>query len=88
MNKINAKIVKETEKAILLKAFASYKNKGFEIEIWLPKTHVNKVADEFFELTDWAIKTKKIEIAEKFNGIAKRVKFASDYDSKLKPVWI
>jgi hypothetical protein len=40
--KLRATIKKETEKALLLEVFASYKNKGTSVDLWMPKSQVKQ----------------------------------------------
>lgn len=85
--KLRATIKKETEKALLLEVFASYKNKGTSVDLWMPKSQVKQENENSFEIAEWFLKSKKEELASRVQGLAKRVKFVSEVVNK-KPIWI
>ena len=58
-------VVKETEKAICLKCHVSWSKKGFERDLWFPKSVLVRF-NEHYAVADWFY--SKVEREHNYNG--------------------
>lgn len=75
---VMATLIKETEKAVLLKIGASYKRSFGEFTIWVPKSGAEKIDELHWKVAGWKIMQLKEQIAASLNGIKSRVKFSHE----------
>jgi|SRR5690554_1404990 len=71
---IDAVILRETDRAVLIRYIATYKSSGGEVEDWIPKSAFDSIDNGV--LKPWGFKMLQEKVAARIGGLAHRVKIA------------